>query len=169
MQIEINGIPLNYEVDGREGAPWVTFVTGIGKDSAMWNVQVSELENDFRTLRLDWRGHGRSQAIEGDHTADMLMGDFFGVWDAAGVQKSHLVGIGLGGAISIGIGIRHSDRLLSLTPTACRAVMVPELAAIWPALVKAVRFGGMAAIWPNLSFQVCIIMASQIRQEDAWL
>ena len=135
MQIEVNGIRLNYEVDGREGAPWVTFVTGVGKDSAMWHTQVSELENDFRTLRLDLRGHGRSQAIEGDYTVDMLMGDLLGVWDAAGVQKSHLVGIGLGGAISIGIGIRHSDRLLSLIPTACRAVMVPELAAIWPALV----------------------------------
>jgi len=27
------GIGINYKVDGREGAPWVTFITGIANDT----------------------------------------------------------------------------------------------------------------------------------------
>jgi 3-oxoadipate enol-lactonase len=69
-----------------------------------------------------------------------------GVWDALDIRQSHLVGLGLGGATALGLAIDHSDRLLSLVPCACRAVMVPELAAIWPGLVAAVKAGGMEAI-----------------------
>ena len=35
MNAESNGIGINYKVDGREGAPWVTFITGIANDTTM--------------------------------------------------------------------------------------------------------------------------------------
>lgn len=146
MQVESNGIQIGYELDGRRGAPWVTFITGIANDTTMWDGQVPGLEKDFRILRLDSRGHGGSEATEGDYTFDMLIGDVLGAWDALDIQKTHLVGLGLGGSTSIGIGIRHSDRLLSLVPTACRAVMTPELASRWPGLIAAVKEGGMEAV-----------------------
>ena len=146
MQVEANGIRINYEIDGRAGAPWVTFITGIANDTTMWEGQLPELEMDFHILRIDSRGHGGSEATEGDYDFDMLIGDVLGVWDALDIQKTHLVGLGLGGSTSIGIGIRHSDRLLSLVPTACRAIMTPELASRWPGLVSAAKEGGMEAV-----------------------
>lgn len=146
MQVEANGIRISYELDGRKGTPWVTFITGIANDTTMWDGQLPGLEKDFRILRLDSRGHGDSEATEGDYNFDMLIGDVLGVWDALDIQKTHLVGLGLGGSTSIGIGIRHSDRLLSLVPTACRAVMTPDLASRWPGLVAAVKEGGMEAV-----------------------
>ena len=36
----VNGIEVKYRVDGREGAPWVTFVTGIANDLTKWDGQV---------------------------------------------------------------------------------------------------------------------------------
>ena len=146
MRLEANGIKVYYRVHGRDGAPWVTFINGIANDTTMWDGQVPELEADFRILRYDVRGHGGTQATEGDYTFDMLIGDLLGLWDALGVQKSHLVGLGLGGSTAIGVAIDHSDRLLSLVPCACRADMTPDLAAIWPGLVQAVKANGMEAI-----------------------
>ena len=32
MIVEANGIKLHYTVEGRAGAPWVTFVTGMAND-----------------------------------------------------------------------------------------------------------------------------------------
>lgn len=146
MYADANGIKIHYEIDGREGAPWVTFVTGIANDTTMWDGQIAPLEDDFRILRIDSRGHGGTQATEGDYTFDMLIGDVLGVWDALEISKSHLVGLGLGGSTAIGLATDHSDRLLSLVPCACRAVMAPELQAIWPGLVEAAKAGGMEAV-----------------------
>ena len=146
MYVDANGIRVNHRVDGRQGAPWVSFITGIANDTTMWDGQISELEDDFSILRIDSRGHGGTQATEGDYTFDLLMCDVLGVWDALDIGKSHLVGLGLGGSTSIGLAINHSDRLLSLVPCACRAVMVPELRDIWPRLVELAKDGGMEAV-----------------------
>jgi len=43
MYADANGIRVHYEVEGREGAPWVTFVTGIANDTTMWDGQVPVL------------------------------------------------------------------------------------------------------------------------------
>ena len=58
MHVTANGIKIHYRIDGREGAPWVTFVTGMANDLTMWDGQVAPLERDFRILRYDLRGHG---------------------------------------------------------------------------------------------------------------
>ena len=146
MYADANGIRIHYRIDGRDDAHWVTFVTGIANDVTMWDGQIPALEDDFRILRYDSRGHGGSEATKGDYTFDTLIGDLLGLWDALGISKSHLVGLGLGGATAIGVGIDHSDRLLSLVPCACRAEMTPDFAAAWPVLIKTVKENGLEAI-----------------------
>tara|TARA_B100000949_G_scaffold34893_1_gene28647 strand:+ start:1757 stop:2548 length:792 start_codon:yes stop_codon:yes gene_type:complete len=146
MYVDANGIRINYRLDGWQGSPWVTFITGIANDTTMWDGQIPALEDEFNILRLDTRGHGGTEATDGDYAFDMLMNDVVGVWDALDIPQTHVVGLGLGGSTSIGIAINHSDRVISLTPCACRAVMVPELQAIWPSLVEMAKTGGMEAV-----------------------
>ena len=67
MFAEGNGIRIHYTVAGPEGAPWVTFITGIANDLTMWDGQIPELAGDFRVLRYDSRGHGGTQATDGDY------------------------------------------------------------------------------------------------------
>jgi 3-oxoadipate enol-lactonase len=143
MHVKANGIQIHYGIDGQAGAPWVTFVTGIANDVTMWDGQVPALERDFRILRFDSRGHGGTEATEGDYSFNTLIGDLLGLWDALGIRQSHLVGLGLGGSTVIGVGIDHSDRLLSLVPCACRADMTPEFAAVRPGYVETVKANGM--------------------------
>ena len=59
MQVKANGIDIHYEIDGKEGAPWVTFVTGIANDTTMWDGQIPAIRDDFRILRYDLRGTKR--------------------------------------------------------------------------------------------------------------
>lgn len=146
MYADANGIRIHYRIDGRDDAPWVTFITGIANDTTMWDGQVAALAKDFRLLRYDSRGHGGTQATAGDYSFELLMGDVLGLWDALGIRASHLVGLGLGGATAIGVGIEHSDRLLSLVPCCCRADMTEAFAAIWPVFVETVKAHGMEAM-----------------------
>jgi len=139
----LNGITIHYQIDGREGAPWVTFITGIANDLTMWDGQVAALAEDFHILRYDLRGHGKTEATPGDYDFSLLIGDLLALWDALGIERSSLVGLGLGGAMAIGIGIDHSDRLDRLMPCCCRAVMTPDFAAMWPKFVAIVKEHGM--------------------------
>ena len=143
MLIKANGIDVNYLIDGRDGAPWVTFVTGIANDVTMWDGQIAALKDDFRILRYDLRGHGGTQATAGDYSFPLLIRDLLALWDALGIKRSSLVGLGLGGAMAIGVGAAHSDRLDKLVPCCCRAVMTPDFAANWPKFVATVKQHGM--------------------------
>jgi 3-oxoadipate enol-lactonase len=143
VQIKANGIDINYEIGGKEGAPWLTFITGIANDLSMWDGQIPAMAEHFRILRYDLRGHGGSEATAGDYSFPLLIGDLLAMWDALGIEKSSLVGLGLGGAIAIGVGVHHSDRLDKLAPCCCRAVMTPDFAAMWPKFVETVKRHGM--------------------------
>src|SRR5437868_5470919 len=65
-------IRTNYQVEGR-GAQWVTLVTGIANDLTLWNGQVAALEDGFRILRYDLRGHGASEGTAGDYSIGLLV------------------------------------------------------------------------------------------------
>ena len=145
-QVDTNGIKTEYRFDGREGAPYVTFVTGIANDLTMWDGQVQALGKDYRTLRYDLRGHGDTQATEGDYSLELLVRDLTGLLNELNIQKTHLVGLGLGGGIAQAFAIENSHRVNALVPCCCRAKMVPEFAAMWHKLREIVARDGVEAI-----------------------
>lgn len=145
-QVDTNGIKIEYRFDGREGAPYITFVTGIANDHTLWDGQVMALGRDYRSLRYDLRGHGDTQATEGDYTLELLVRDLTGLLNELNIQKTHLVGLGLGGCIVQAFAIEHSHRVNALVPCCCRAKMVPEFAAMWHKLREIVARDGVEAI-----------------------
>ena len=142
----VGDIDLNYRIDGPETAPWITFTTGMTNDLTMWDAHVAALGATHRLLRFDTRGHGDSEATPPPYTLDMLIGDIVGLWDALGIERSTLVGLGLGGVVAIGLAIAHGDRLDALVPVACRSEPVPQYRAIWPPMMERAREGGIGAI-----------------------
>ena len=142
----VNGIAVNCGIEGKAGAPWVTLVTGIANDLTMWDQQVAALAGHFRVLRYDLRGHGATQASEPPYSIDLLLADLIGLLDAARVDKTHLVGLGLGGALVQAAAIEHGDRLRSMVACCCRAQMVPDFAALWHGLIEAVTNNGFESI-----------------------
>ena len=135
----------HYRVDGSRG-PWVTFITGIANDTTMWNAQVPALENEFRVLRYDLRGQGGSEATKPPYTIELLVDDLLKLWKELKIDKSHLVGLGLGGGVAQAMAIEHGERLLSVMPVCCRAQMVPDFAVMWHGLIENVRKNGVEAI-----------------------
>ena len=86
-QVDTNGIKIEYRFDGKEGAPYITFVTGIANDLTMWDTQVEALGKDYRTLRYDLRGHGDTLATEGDYTMDCWSRDLVGLLDELNIRR----------------------------------------------------------------------------------
>jgi 3-oxoadipate enol-lactonase len=136
---------INHHVDGERG-PWVTLVTGIANDTTMWNAQMRALTPHFRVLRYDLRGQGGSEGTPAPYSISLLVDDLVRLWGEVGVEKTHLVGLGLGGGIVQAAAVSHGDRLISLMPVCCRAKMVPEFAAMWHGLIDKVKQDGVESI-----------------------
>lgn len=142
MYIQANGIKFHVATDGPEGKPCVTFVTGIANDHTLWNASVAPLARDYRLIRIDTRGHGLTDATPAPYSLKQLADDVVAVWDAMRVDRSTIVGLGLGGIVVSEVALAHPQRIRGLVPVSCRAKMTPQYDGIWPPLVDAATKAG---------------------------
>ncbi len=144
--INIDGVDFNTRVDGPEGAPWLTFSNSLATDLALWDGQVAKLEDRFRILRYDTRGHGQSGATPPPYDFARLEADVIGLWDAMGIASSHYVGLSLGGSTGVGLAIHHPDRLLSLAACDCRVTSPPAFKQAWGERIEMALARGMGGL-----------------------
>ncbi|MEQ1702672.1 MAG: alpha/beta fold hydrolase [Ilumatobacteraceae bacterium] len=117
-----DGIRLHYEVLGRSSATPVLMIQGLGADKHGWDMQRIPLALQYRVIALDNRGAGRSDKPFGHYSLEQMADDAIAVLDQVGVEKAHIVGASMGGAITQIIGLKYPERVMSLTLacTACR-------------------------------------------------
>jgi len=117
-----DGIRLHYEVLGRSSATPVLMIQGLGADKHGWDMQRLPLAMQYRVIALDNRGAGRSDKPFGHYSLEQMADDAIAVLDQVGVEKAHIVGASMGGAITQIIGLKYPERVMSLTLacTACR-------------------------------------------------
>src|ERR1700716_915449 len=112
MKIKANGIAINYQADGPEGAPWLIFSNSLAANLTMWDDQARELKQAYRVLRYDQRGHGGTEVTAGRYSFELLMADVIALMDALAIKKAHLAGLSMGGAAAPGSSwaIPHASR-----------------------------------------------------------
>jgi 3-oxoadipate enol-lactonase len=119
-------------VQGDEEAPAVFLTHSILSSSMMWDEQASILaESGWYVVRADTRGHGASHAPKAPYAMADLVADTVAVLDALKIERTHYIGLSLGGMSGLGLGIHHADRLLSLCICDARADAPPAVAAPW--------------------------------------
>ena len=114
MQISVNGIRLNYQIDGPQGAPWIVMSNSLATNFSMWNVQVKFLSDRYRILRYDQRGHGGSELGGAKCNFDLLADDVVGLTSLLGINNFHFIGLSMGGMTGMGIVLRYPNLLNSL-------------------------------------------------------
>jgi 3-oxoadipate enol-lactonase len=143
MKTEANGIQINYELSGRDGAPVVMLSHSLASSLVMWHPQLDSLESKFKVLRFDTRGHGDSDAPEGKYTLELLAADAVALMDALEIDAVHFVGLSMGGMIGQNLALDHGDRLKSLALCDTAAVMPDEVQPIWQQRIAAARKKGL--------------------------
>ncbi|MHB8287307.1 MAG: 3-oxoadipate enol-lactonase, partial [Caulobacteraceae bacterium] len=66
------GARLYWKLDGEAGKPVLLLLNSIGTDMGSWDRALPHLLAQFRTLRMDARGHGASDATPGDYMLELL-------------------------------------------------------------------------------------------------
>ena len=136
VQMKANGITINVEDRGPEGAIPILFVNGYTSTMMNWPAELMDglKARGFRVIRYDNRDVGKSEKLKGlpnirevaaavregktpdiPYTLADMAADGIGVLDALGIKRAHVMGISMGGMIVQQMAINHPDRLISVT------------------------------------------------------
>ena len=101
LTVDIEGRQLSYAVlgDTESGNDPVLFVHGYGGDKNSWLFVQEPIAADRATYALDLPGHGASSKDVGDGTIQTLAQAVLGFLDTVGLNRVHLVGHSMGGAV----------------------------------------------------------------------
>ncbi len=138
MKLPSNGLEFEVDVQGREGAPVVVLIMGLGMPLTAWpHLLVRGLLNSgYRVIRFDNRDTGLSShlnhlrlpnftwqvirkrlglRVNAPYTLMDMARDVSGLMDALDVERAHIVGASMGGMIAQHLAIEWPGRVLSLT------------------------------------------------------
>ena len=146
MKTKANGIDTNYELHGKEGAPWLVLSHSLACSVRMWDPQIEALKGSYRILAYDTRGHGASEAPKGAYTLEMLADDLKALLDALGVKNPHYCGLSMGGMIGQTFALRYPGvfRTLLLADTSSR--IPPEAWPQWQQRIGIAEDKGMVPL-----------------------
>jgi pimeloyl-ACP methyl ester carboxylesterase len=113
MKVRVNDIEIYYEWHG-DGEPLV-LIMGLGQDSRLWRWQIEAYSKEFRCLAFDNRGAGQTDKPKGPYSIRQLAEDAAGLMDALGLEKAHIVGASMGGAIAQELAINYTHKIKSLS------------------------------------------------------
>lgn len=117
--------PRLVDVDGRQvsyltmapdepvGDP-VVLVHGFGGDKNSWLFVQQPLAEERAVHAVDLPGHGASGKDVGDGSLAVLAGTVAGFLDAVGIDRAHLVGHSLGGAVVAAVARSRPEKVASL-------------------------------------------------------
>lgn len=107
--VAVNGARLYYEEAGR--GPAVVLLHGGFLDGRMWDREFAWMARDYRVVRYDIRGHGRSQA---DSVPFVDYEDLRALMDSLHITRAAVIGLSLGGRIVADFSLSYPERVWAL-------------------------------------------------------
>ena len=144
MKIRTNDIETNYVIEG-EG-PWLTMSHSLACNLSMWDEQAKLLAGRFRVLRYDTRGHGGSSAPQGPYTLEQLADDAKVLFDALGIQRTHWIGLSMGGMIGQTFALKYPGIYQSMVLADTSSRRPPNASEMWADRVRTAREQGMDGV-----------------------
>ncbi len=143
---------------GCENPPWV-FLHSIGSSMYSWRYQLDAFSGQQRVIAFDLLGFGKSdKPAQEDYSLDATCARIVQFLDERQIQKCHLIGCSLGGALALWLKFKYPERFLKIVviAPAATASVVPFLKIphdklalfgkkiISRSLIKAALHGGLA-------------------------
>jgi pimeloyl-ACP methyl ester carboxylesterase len=114
--IEVEGLRIHCLMAGQTDVLPVLLLHGGGYDSALlsYKSSIEPISQYHRVFAPDWPGYGESDKPKMRYSTEYYV-DFLGhLMDALGLEKASLVGISMGGAISLGFSLHSPQRVEKL-------------------------------------------------------
>jgi 3-oxoadipate enol-lactonase len=171
---EVNGTHLYYEVAG-EGHPLVLNHGGL-VDNHLWDDQFEEFALHFKVIRYDIRGFGESGMIKEGMEPYSMERDLFSLLQFLDVQKTYVLGLSMGGSLSIDFTLQYPEMVDALITVGAglsgyEGDDSEELKAKFEAMEEAFKSGDIARsveislrIWTDGPFRTPQQVDPQVRE-----
>lgn len=114
MEIKNGDRALNVVVDGDASAPPIVLLHGITSTVRTWECLVPRLIERYRTIRLDFRGHGRSDRTPGEYMLSGYLADAAAVCRQVAGEPCVVIGHSLGGITALALAQHHPELVRAL-------------------------------------------------------
>jgi pimeloyl-ACP methyl ester carboxylesterase len=136
--VDVDGVTINYDVQG-DGEP-LLLIPYLSADHACYAFQLPAYTEHFACISVDLPGSGESDKPPGPYSTATYADQLAGFLGAIDVERAHVAGVSLGGAVGTHLAARHPGRVRSLslhstwdrTDAYLRAVL-----EMWRALARA--------------------------------
>lgn len=114
----------------------ILLLTGLAAKRYGWYYQLDEFGHRYRTIALDHRDISDSDEVTEAYTVADMADDAAAAMRALGVQRTHVIGISLGGFVALELALRHPelvDKLVLVSTSAGGSTHVqpgPEIIAM---------------------------------------
>src|SRR5579885_263353 len=109
--IIVEGETFNVLSEGDEANPVLMLAHPIATNLSYWDPQVPAFLEHFRVVRYDCRGHGATRANDGPYSIERLGRDAIAILDALGIEKTHWLGVSMGGMVGLWLLINARERI----------------------------------------------------------
>lgn len=121
--VSVGRYRLHYLEEGG-GFP-LLLIHGLAGDHAAWKPQIEAFRGRHRVIAFDNRGAGRSTQVDEPVTTEDLARDTLALMDQLDVERAHVVGRSMGGAIAQHMALLQPDRVHTLVMCASFARLDP--------------------------------------------
>jgi len=111
-RVRAGALEVFYDTDGA-GEP-ALLLMGLGGEHHAWDLVRPELARRHRLVLVDNRDAGASDEAPGPYSLDDMAVDALAVMDAVGVERFHVIGASMGGAIAQRVALQAPTRVASL-------------------------------------------------------
>ncbi|HMM65780.1 MAG TPA: alpha/beta hydrolase [Dokdonella sp.] len=105
-------VRLHYR-DLGDGEPLI-LLHGLGSSGADWAFQAESLGSQFRLIVPDLRGSGLSDSPPGPYSIAQFAGDVWDLLDGLKIERTHLMGFSLGGAVAMEMALQRPHAIARL-------------------------------------------------------
>ena len=119
MKTQVNGVTIAYEDKGT--GPPIVFLHAFPLNRTMWVPQEAVLSQRFRTISVDLRGLGESDAPYWRYSMEQYARDVKGVLAGLGIEKALFVGLSMGGYLEFALHRMYPEMMLGVVLADTRA------------------------------------------------
>jgi pimeloyl-ACP methyl ester carboxylesterase len=112
-QVDVEGLTINYDVQG-EGEP-LLLIPYLSADHACYAFQLPAYTEHFSCISVDLPGSGESDKPAGPYSTETYADQLAAFLAEIGVERAHVAGVSLGGAVGMHLAARHPNRVKTLS------------------------------------------------------
>jgi pimeloyl-ACP methyl ester carboxylesterase len=111
----VGNLKLHYQEWGNSAAPAILMLHGFGVSGHMFDEFADRMQDQYRLIALDQRGHGDSDWSEaGDYTREAFVADIEGFASSLGLERFILMGHSMGGLNAVSYTVKNPARVRAL-------------------------------------------------------